>query len=262
MTANLRLVAVLWWLQLKIRSRSAFDGLLSILWPLFFATTIFLIYRGGTSSGPALLSAAVGAAVMGVWSSTSTTASSSLQFERRMGTLELLVASPRPFPLLIFPVTLSMTTIGGYSLVATLLWGHFVFGIDISVAQPFAFVAGIAATILATGMLGFLLAITFVRYRTAWALGSAIEMPVWLICGFVVPLGLLPVWTHPISWILAPTWGMAAIRAATVGPQSTGAVLGDIALCLGLGLAYGLIGSLLSRRLLDSARRNASLALS
>src|SRR5262249_56923407 len=132
-------------------------------------------------------------------------------------------------------------TSGVYSLVSMLLCGRFVFGIDISVARPFAFAAAIAATVLATGMLGFLLAVTFVRYRTAWALGSAIEMPVWLICGFIVPLGLLPGWVHPISWILAPTWGMAAIRNAAAG----GPVLVNLALCLALGLAYGLIGTVL-----------------
>jgi ABC-2 type transport system permease protein len=255
---TVRLVAVLWLLQLKIRSRSAFDGLLAILWPLIFATTIFLMYRAGSNTGPALLSAAVGAAVMGVWSSTSTSAASTLQAERRLGTLELLVASPRPFPLVVFPVTLSMTTIGAYSLVATLLWGRFVFGIDIAVAHPLAFVLAIGATVLATGMLGFLFAVAFVRYRTAWALGSAIETPVWLICGFIVPLGLLPAWVHPISWVLAPTWGMAAIRAAAEG----GPILTNLGLCLVTGLAYAVIGGLISGRLLDSARRNATLALS
>jgi len=93
------LVAVLvaWWLQLKMRSRSAFDGILGVLYPLFFSTTAFLMFRGGGVQGPALLSAAVGASVMGVWSSTSTTAASSLQQERRQGTLELLVAAPTPF---------------------------------------------------------------------------------------------------------------------------------------------------------------------
>src|SRR5690242_15026402 len=109
----MRIVLVAWWLQLKIRSRSAFDGILGVLYPLFFATTVFLMFRGGGVQGPALLSAAVGASVMGVWSSTSTTAASSLQQERRQGTLELLVAAPTPFSLVILPVTLSMATIGG-----------------------------------------------------------------------------------------------------------------------------------------------------
>lgn len=129
----LRVVAVAWWLQLKIRSRSSFDGILAILYPLFFATTVFLMFRSGGAQGPTLLSAAVGASVMGVWSATSTTAASSLQQERRQGTLELLVAAPTPLPLLILPVTLSMATIGAYSLVATLLWGRLVFGIEIAV---------------------------------------------------------------------------------------------------------------------------------
>jgi ABC-2 type transport system permease protein len=199
---SLRIVTIVWWLQLKIRSRSAFDGILGILYPLFFATTVFLMFRSGGVQGPALLSAAAGASVMGVWSSTSTTAASSLQQERRQGTLELLVAAPTPFPLVILPVTLSMATIGGYSLVATLLWGRFVFGIELAIQRPAAFVAACVATILAVGVLGFLLAVSSVRYRSAWALGTALEFPVWLLCGFLVPLSLLPGWARPISWVL------------------------------------------------------------
>jgi ABC-2 type transport system permease protein len=254
---NVRLVTRLWWYQLKIRARSAFDGLLAVIWPMFFATSIFLMYRSGGQSGPALLSAAVGASVMGVWSATSTTASSVLQWERRQGTLELLVVAPRPFALLLIPTTLSMSTIGAYSLIATLAWGRLVFGIDITVADPLGFVVAVLVTVVAIGMLGFLLALMFVRYRSAWAIGSALEMPVWLICGFIVPLGLLPSWIHPLAWALAPTWGMAAVRAAAQG----GSVWPNLLLCLGVGLAYGLVGAVLSRSLLNSARRHASLAL-
>ncbi|MEV8511457.1 ABC transporter permease [Dactylosporangium sp. NPDC051484] len=253
-----RIVAVAWALQLKLRSRSAFDGILGVLYPLFFATTVFLMYRGVGASGPALLSAAVGASIMGVWSSTSTTAASSLQQERRQGTLELLVAAPSPFPLLILPMTLSMATVGAYSLVATLLWGRFVFGIEIAVRHPMAFVAACLATVAAVGVLGFLVAVSSVRYRTAWALGTALEFPVWLLCGFLVPLSLLPGWTRPVSWLLAPTWGIEAVRAAAVG----GNPLPGIAACLGLAVVYGIAGILLARRLLHSARANATLALS
>ena len=253
----LRLVLISWWYQLKMRSRSAFDGLLALMYPLFFATTIFLMYRAGGQSGPALVSAAVGAAVMGVWSSTSTTAASSLQQERRQGTLELLVAAPTPFPLLIFPITLSMSTIGAYSLITTLLWGRFVFGIHIAIADPVMFVLAVLVTVLAIGMLGFLIAVSSVRYRSAWALGNLFEFPVWLIGGFLVPLSLLPGWLHPISWLLAPTWGMAAVRAATEGRSA----FLDLAACVGLAVGYGLIGALMSRRLVDSARRDAKLAL-
>ncbi len=252
-----RLLAVTSWLQLKIRGRSAFDGLLSLLWPLSFSSVVFLMYRSVEAGGSALLSAAVGASVMGVWTATSTPAASSLQRERRQGTLELLVAAPRPLPLLIFPVTLSMAAVGGYSLITTLLWGRFVFGIDIAVRQPAAFVVAVLVMVLAIATLGFLLAITSVRYRTAWALGAGLEFPVWFLCGFLIPLSALPAWVRPISWLLAPTWGMAAIRDATEGRDP----LPALATCLAVTAAYAVLGTLLARYLVNSARANATLAL-
>jgi ABC-2 type transport system permease protein len=255
--STLRLLRVTWWLQVKIRSRSAFDGLLSLLWPLFFATTIFLLYRAGHQAPAALLSAAVGASVMGIWSSTSTTASSALQNERQQGTLELLVAAPTPLPLLLIPVTLSMATVGLYSLVTTLLWGRFVFGISLHVHDPLLFAVSVLVVVLSIGIFGFLLAVSSVRYRSAWAVGAGIEMPVWFICGFLVPLSALPGWVRPFSWVLAPTWGMEAVRHSALG----GGVGVALAVCLGLTAAYALAGTLLTQRIVDSARSRASLTL-
>jgi ABC-2 type transport system permease protein len=37
--------------------------------------------------------------------------------------------------------------------------------------------------------------------------GNLFEFPVWTICGFLIPLALLPGWVEPIAWVLAPTWG-------------------------------------------------------
>jgi ABC-2 type transport system permease protein len=254
----LRLLGVSWWMQLKMRSRSAFDGFLSLLWPLFFATTIFLMFRAGNNAPRALLSAAVGSSVMGIWSATSTTASSALQQERRQGTLELLVATPAPFALVMAPLTLSMATVGAYSMVTTLLWGRFVFGIPLDIASPAAFVLGVLATVLAVGLLGFLLAVCSVRYRSAWSLGAQLELVVWLIGGFIIPVATFPAWVHPLSWALAPTWGMNAIRAATFGD----AWALDALMCLALGAVYAAVGTYLAHRLLRSARQHASLALS
>jgi ABC-2 type transport system permease protein len=43
----LRLLAVGRVLNMKMLSQSAFNGLLGVLWPLFFATTAFLMFRVG-----------------------------------------------------------------------------------------------------------------------------------------------------------------------------------------------------------------------
>jgi ABC-2 type transport system permease protein len=238
-------------------TRSAFNFWLGIVYPLFFASAAFFMFRAGDDPKP-LLYASLGAAVMGIWGATSTSAGAAMARERWTGTLELLVAAPTHFAMVLLPVTIAMATIGIYSMAATLAWGWLVFGIPLHVGDPLAFALAVPATVVSLGALGFLLAVAFVRFRQAWALGNMLEYPVWLISGFLVPLTLFPGWVRPISWVLAPTWGIEAIREASLG----GSAWLEIALALGLGAGYVLLGVALVNRALHAARAKATLALS
>jgi ABC-2 type transport system permease protein len=253
----LRLLGVGWLYHLKMISRSPFEGIGQVLYPLFFATVAFFVFRAGDSPRT-LLYASLGAAGMGMWSATSTTAGGAMQRERWHGTLEILVSTPPHFALVLLPITLSMSTVGVYCLGATLLYGRFLFGIELTIEDPLMFSAAVLGTVLSFGALGFVFAVTFVRFRAAWALGNLFEYPVWLIGGFLVPLAFFPDWVRPISWVLAPTWGMNALREAAAG----GSPLNDLAVCVGLGAAYVLVGVLLTNRVLDAARARAALSLS
>jgi ABC-2 type transport system permease protein len=254
--AGLRLLGFAWLLHVKMMSRSAFDGFLAILWPLFFATVAFFMFRtghGASTLGPIGLAAAV----MGIWTATSTPASSALQRERWFGTLELLVVAPRHLALILLPITLAASTIGLYCVAGTLLWARALFGIHITIVHPLLFAVGLIATVVTIGTLGFLMAVCFVGSRRAWAIGSALEYPVWLVCGFLVPVSILPGWVQPISWVLGPTWGMRAIREAAYG----GAPIGPLLLALALAGIYLALGVAVLRIVLDSARRHATLSL-
>jgi ABC-2 type transport system permease protein len=253
---SLRFVFVSWKLQFKMIMRSPFDGIGNVIYPLFFATTAFFVFKAG-SSPRTLIYASLGAAVMGMWSSVSTSAGSAMQRERWWGTLELLVAAPRHFSLVLFPSTLGLATVGIYNLAATLLWGRFAFGIPLTVDHWLLFCLSIVGTVLAFAGLGLLFAVSFVRFRAAWVLGNFFEYPVWLICGFLVPLSLLPAWVRPISWVLAPTWGMNAIRESALG----GTPLPDLLVCLGLGALYVGFAVLVTNRVLYDARARGSLSL-
>jgi ABC-2 type transport system permease protein len=254
--SSLRFVAVSWLLQFKMIMRSPFDGFGNVIYPLFFATVAFFVFQAG-SSPRTLVYASLGAAVMGMWSSVSTSAGSAMQRERWWGTLELLVAAPRHFALVLFPSTLGLATVGIYNLTATLLWGRFAFGIPLTIEHPLLFVLSIVGTVLAFAGLGLLFAVSFVRFRAAWVLGNFFEYPVWLICGFLVPLTLFPAWVRPISWVLAPTWGMQAIRESAQG----GTPIPDLLVCVGLGLLYTAIGVVVVDRFLNAARARAVLSL-
>lgn len=243
------------WIQLKMLAVDPVTVLLQVLWPLFFSTTVFLIFRGDPDG---LVYAALGAAAMGIWSEVTSEASNALQRERYYGTLELLVTTPMPFALVVLTITTAMTATGTYSALATLLWGEVVFGISIPMDNPLLFALSLGATILSVAMLGFLLAVTVVRFRSARALGSLLEYPGWLLCGLLVPVSLLPPWVGWIGNAVPTTWGMRAMRSSATG----GSPWTDLGLCLGLGLAYIAVAAMLSGAVLRSARRHAALSLS
>ena len=78
------------------------------------------MFRAG-AGGESLVFASFGAAVMGIWSSTSTSAGSAMQRERWHGTLELLVTAPVHFAAILLPVTVAMSALGLYSMTRGLL---------------------------------------------------------------------------------------------------------------------------------------------
>jgi ABC-2 type transport system permease protein len=253
---RLRQLLVCYRLQLKVMMFSPFEGFLQVFFPLMFATAALLVYRVNDDPA-AMLYAGIGAAAMGIWTSQTTTASTLVQRERWGGTLELVVASPTPFSFVVLPSTFAMATLGLYSVVAVVLWDWWLFDLPLRVENWPVFGLSVLMATFTIALFGFLLSVTVVRYRTAWALGSALEYPGWLLCGFVVPVSLLPDWAQPLSWALAPTWAINAMRAAATGESAWL----DLAVCLGVGLAYALLAAWLGSRLIDSARRNATLSL-
>jgi ABC-2 type transport system permease protein len=254
--STLRLVRTGWLFHLKSLALSGFFLLTSVWLPVLIATISYYMFKAGGRPGT-LFYASLGAGVYGIWSATLFGSGGAIQWQRWQGTLEVLVAAPAPFMLVLLPLTLATSTQGVYSVAATLLWGKLVFGIPFTIAHPFWFALAVPATIVGLGLLGLVLATTFVLYRHANALSNMLEWPVLLITGMLVPLALLPGWVTPLAWLLAPTWGMRAIRAAALGGDPGPA----IAMTLLLGLAYLAIGTVLLKNFERLARKNATLSL-
>jgi ABC-2 type transport system permease protein len=254
--AYLRLFGLSWKFHLRDLTRSGFYLLVSVLQPVIFASIAFFMWRSGARPG-SLLDVALGVGLMGMWSSTLFGAGSAIQRQRWQGTLELLVAAPAPFGVTAVSLTVATASLGFYSIAATLLWARLLFGVPLRLTHPLAFAIALLATAVSLGLLGLILASTFVLYRHGAALSNMLEYPVWLVTGLLVPLSLLPGWTHPIAWLLAPTWGVQALRRAALGGQPWPAV----GACLALGALYLLIGALTLRNFERLARRAATLAL-
>jgi ABC-2 type transport system permease protein len=257
---SLRTVARLtytgWLFSLKTLTKSGFFILINAIQPVIFATIAFFMFKAGQRA-ESLLYVALGAGLMGIWSSTLFGSGGMIQWERYQGTLEILMAAPVPFVLVLVPAALATSSLGIYSITATLLWGKLFFDIPLGLAHPLLFVIAIPVTIVALGFMGLLLASTFVLYRHANALSNLLEYPVWLVTGLLVPVAFLPAWAEPIGWVLAPTWGMKAIRSAALGGNPVPSIL----LTLLLAGIYLLLGSIFIRYFDRLARERATLAL-
>lgn len=252
----LRLLYVGWFFNLKNLTLSGFFIIVSVISPVVFASIAFLMFRAGARPG-SLLFVAIGAGMMGIWSSTLFGSGGAIAFQRWQGTLEYTVASPPRFIWVILPMTIATATIGLYSLSSTLLWGWLFFDLPFEIAHPGWFVVALPVSVLALGLLGLVLAATFVLYRHANALGNLLEYPIWLVTGLLTGLALLPGWSRPLSWVLAPTWGVKALREAAIGGDPAFAVLMSIL----LGLAYLVIGHFCLQYFERLAREKATLTL-
>src|SRR6266480_1678436 len=217
--------------NLKMLGTSSFFLLTSTVQPVIFATVAFYMFRSGGRSGT-LFYAALGAGMMGVWSTTLFGSGGMIQWQRWQGTLELGVGAPPGMALVYLPFSLANAFTGMYALAATLLWGRIAFGVPLQLEHPWLFALALPATVISLGLMGLVLASTFVLYRYANALANLLEYPVWIASGLVFSTSLLPVWTRPISWALPPYWGVMALRHAALG----GGVWGPLALVVVLGL--------------------------
>jgi ABC-2 type transport system permease protein len=251
-----RLFWVGWKFHLKGLTLSSFFLLISIVQPLIFASIAYYMYEAGAREGT-LLYVALGAGLMGMWSSTLFGSGGAIQWQRWQGTLELLIGAPPPFILTLLPLTLATASIGLYSIVATLLWGALLFDVPLSVEHPFLFALSLPTTTIALGLLGLVLASTFVLYRQASAFSNLLEYPIWLVSGLLVPISLLPGWVEPLSWVIAPTWGVRAIRDSALG----GDPLFAIGMCVLLSVAYLVIGWFSMANFERLARKRATLSL-
>jgi len=228
----LRLIRAGFVANVKMVSTSKFFLLTSTVQPVIFATIAFYMFRSGGRSGT-LLYAALGAGMMGVWSTTLFASGGMIQWQRWQGTLELGVAAPSPLALVYLPWSLANTFTGAYALAATLVWGRLLFGVPLHFAHPWLFVLALPATLLSLALFGLLLGSSFILYRHANALANLLEYPVWIASGLIFSISVLPGWTRPISWILPPYWGVRALRDAAIG----GPVWGPLGMTALLGIA-------------------------
>jgi ABC-2 type transport system permease protein len=179
--------------------------------------------------------------------------------ERQLGTLEILAASPAP----LF-VAMSGKIAGSvlFALISAALswalaaWG---FGYQVTVADPLGFIVSALLAIVALWAIGMVLAPLCFVWPDVNLLLSGMEYPIFVLGGFLVPVGLLPGWMRVASLAFPPYWAATALHGSGSGSLVPGELITSwIVLGLTAGLFLACAG-MVFRWTLATARRQGRL---
>lgn len=203
----------------------------------------------------------VGSGLTGLWSSLLFISGGSINAERWSGTLESLVAIPTPFEVVVFGKNLANVLQSLVSMVVGYFIAAFAFGYSLSIQQPLLFLISVFLSVIAFISFGLIIAPVFVMNPGVRAWQNAMEFPVYVFCGFLFPIALLPGWTTPISYLLPPYWAAVALHGTSTGGASLNQTL--IAWCMMLifSLIDLFVASRLFKLMLYKARADATLGM-
>jgi len=254
--SHLRLMWTVFCLQLKQVAVNSFVIFLVIVQPLIVALLAIYMLRD-TESFQAIY-VIVGSAMGGLWTQTLFTSTYNVEFERQSGTLEEIVGSPTHLATVITGKTLANVTLALSSLLFSYPLATLAFGYRLTIAHPFLFAVSLLLTVLALISLGLVIAplMSLKVGGSLWV--NALEIPVYVLGGFLFPVALLPGWTTPISTGLPLARGIPSARMLVVGAPLAEVwplLVGELA----VGLAYALVGFAFFRWFEFQARRRGTL---
>jgi len=263
---NLRLLAKYWRTILVVAEMNMRQQMTDsfILFTVLFQPIIIAmlgLWMLEDKGADAAMFVVVGSGLTGLWSSLLFISGNSINFERWTGTLESLVAIPTPFEVIVFGKNLANVVQSLISMVLGYFIAAFAFGYSLHIQQPLLFSLSVVLAVVAFVSFGLIIAPLFVMNPGVRAWQNAMEFPIYVFCGFLFPIALLPGWTTPISYLLPPYWAAVALHGTSTGGASLNQTLFAWGMMLLFSLLDLLIASHLFKLMLYKARADATLGM-
>ncbi len=252
--------------RMHTKSQSAYliDIIRVPLFPLLLFATYRLTYAasgrgavdGATVSGFLL----VGMVGLITWTSTIWSSGYAIEYERFQGTIGALFLSPASRAAVIVGYGLGSFLWLLPSFAVVVLLG-IATGARLRVADPLGLAAAVVVLLAVSLATGFAFAGLFILSRRANLLANFLQLPIYLLAGFVVPRSRLPGPLHALSEAIPASHAVDALRAGSLGAATLHDMAGQLALALGTALLYALVGALSLWRVEHMAKRSGQLDL-
>jgi len=201
----------------------------------------------------------VGSGMTGLWTTLLFNGGNSITGERWTGTLEPLVASPASLRVVIYGKVLANVTQSLLSMIGSYLLISLILGYPLTLARPWLFFASLLISVLALVSFGLILASFFILIPDFARMVNTLEFPIYILCGFLFPIALLPGWTTPLSYLLSPYWAALALHGAAQGTLEPLQIVETWGVMIAFSIVYILASRGLYRVILKKARTDATL---
>ena len=242
--------------QVKERAVQDMFILMVLVQPMLFSIMAVMTYFHGGRTDLGLY-AVIGAGMIGMWNNNLWSSGAIVDNERRLGTLSLLLVSPAPISWVLFGKSSAIALSSVLAIGVSLATGAWVFGLTLDILDPVGFALSLLLSVFALSCLGMVVGSLFVLTRHSHMARQVANYPIYLLSGLTVPLTLLPLWTRPFSFILAPTWGNLSLNQSAHGLSVD--LPGNFLWLIGLSILYLLIARGLYRIIEYRAREAGNL---
>ena len=240
--------------QLRMRVLNLWSLVLFFTQPAIFSTVGILLSRAAGNANPDLIYTVLGAGIMGMWSGLVFTSTFDIRADRATATLELIVGSPTPLRRVVGFRSLMNILAGSSSMiaasaVAVLLFNYSFVGINVLGA-----VISFLLLLIGLWCMGVFLANLFAWSRLSGTFVDLLEMPIALLCGFMFPISVLPLWMQKISAVFPIRWGLEGLRDSLQGGMIDSALTTKWLISLGISLVFYLLSRWFDNKVHDHIR--------
>jgi ABC-2 type transport system permease protein len=207
--------------QLQIRIFNRYTLLLFFLQPLVFSAVGMILARAAGNLAPDLVYTVIGGGIMGMWSGLIFTSTYDITRDRRDGTLELIIGSPTSLGKVEAIRTFTNVMVGLVSLAAAFLAAVLFFKYSLAGANLPGALFSLLLILFGMWCMGIFLANFLAWSRLSGSFVEFLELPVAVLCGFMYPLRVLPVWMQAISTIFPIRWALQALDGSLAGSRTS-----------------------------------------
>ncbi len=183
--------------------------------------------------------------LMNMWSTSLWTGGSVMRDDRWLGLLEIHVASPQSYGLVVAARVGAIVMLSLLVIPVTLITAALTYGIDIRVTHPGLLTTTMVITALAITGTGIIFSSMTILSRAAVTFQAAASYPFLLLGGVFVPLELLPGWVQPFGRLVFLSWASDLVRDSVAA-----AAVDGFAFRLGILTLLGVAGFLIGQRLI------------